>query len=271
MPETKDELLQEFELLKTEYIKLLNDKDVLLNWGKPQLEALYSTRIGVHQLQRLQLQLRIKALKRKIELVQSAINRNIVPDVDAIELTVAEELAETEMQIMEQATEIEKAKHLLSHLDTPQRSAELRKIFKQLARQLHPDVNPDLTAEQTEIWHLIKDAYETGDLEKLKALQLVYEKEINQLKKQTEELTEEELSLRNATMKEGIKVLNDEIKNIRSEFPFNMEAQIKDDAWIAAQTNSIQQEIKQLKQYEQELLQQYTELINSYGSRTITY
>ena len=44
MPVTKEELLEQYDLLKTEYIKLLNDKDVLLNWGKPQLEALYATK-----------------------------------------------------------------------------------------------------------------------------------------------------------------------------------------------------------------------------------
>ena len=63
-----EEQRQQLSVLKEEYIKLLNDKDVLLNWGKPQLEALYVSRIGRLQLERLQLQLQIKAVKRKIEL-----------------------------------------------------------------------------------------------------------------------------------------------------------------------------------------------------------
>jgi hypothetical protein len=45
----------------------------LLEWGKPQLEALYATRIGVHQLEQLQLELGIIALKRKIRMVRSII------------------------------------------------------------------------------------------------------------------------------------------------------------------------------------------------------
>lgn len=55
---------------------------------------MYTTRIGYLQIDRLQLQLHIKALKRKIEMVQSAVNRNIPIDVTAIELQVAAELAE---------------------------------------------------------------------------------------------------------------------------------------------------------------------------------
>ena len=261
---TKEQLLEQYNLLRTEYIKLLNDKDVLLNWGKPQLEALYSTRIGIHQIERLQMQLRIQAMKRKIELVQGAINRNEPFDVNEIELQVGEELARAELNIMQQAVEIEKAKTLLTNLDTPQRSAELRTLFKQLAKQLHPDANPGLTAEQTEIWHLVKQAYETGDLEKLKALQVVYEKEINNLQAAELSLTKEELSLRNESLKEGVRILNEEIKNIKSVFPFTIEQQIKDEDWVQTEVVQIKKDIAALTEYEKELVQHYTDLINAH-------
>lgn len=156
----KEELLSRFNILRTEYIKLLNDKDVLLQWGKPQLEALYATRVGTYQVKRLQLQLHIQALKRKLEIVRSAIARNLPLDVNAIEILIATELEEAELQIMLQLSQIEKGKELLTHLESPKRSAELRTIFRELAKQLHPDVNPMLTAEQTRVWHLAKAAYE---------------------------------------------------------------------------------------------------------------
>ena len=261
MPLTKDELLEQYDVLKTEYIKLLNDKDVLLNWGKPQLEALYATKIGVHQIEKLKQQLHIKALKRKIELVQSAISKGEEFNANEIELAVAAELANAELKIMGQVAALENAKNILTNLHSPERSAELRKIFKQLAKQLHPDANPQLTAEQMDIWHLVKDAYETGDVEKLKALQVVYEKEINQLKNGLDELTEDELSLRNNALTEGIRLLNEELKNIRSQFPFTIEQQIKDEEWVAAEVAGLQKELAQLKEYENELQQHYLELI----------
>lgn len=261
MPATKEELLQQYDLLKTEYIKLLNDKDVLLNWGKPQLEALYTTKIGVHQLEKLRQQLHIKALKRKIELVQSAINKGEDFNVNEIELQVAAELANAELRIMGEVAKLENAKHILTNLNTPERSAELRKIFKQLAKQLHPDANPKLTAQQMDIWHLVKQAYESGDVEKLKALQVVYEKEINQLKDGLAALTEDELSLRNTVLTEGIRLLNEELKNIRAQFPFTIEQQIKDEEWVNEQVSILQAELEQLKQYEKELQQHYLELI----------
>ena len=105
---TKEELLQRFDILSTEYIKILNDKDVLLNWGKPQLEALYVTMIGKYQIEQLQLELRIKALKRKIEMIRSAVAKNEIVDIAAITEKVDAELADAEIAIMKQVIEVEK-------------------------------------------------------------------------------------------------------------------------------------------------------------------
>ncbi len=265
MVKNKEYLLSNFDTLSTAYIKLLNDKDVLLEWGKPQLEALYSTRIGMHQLEQLQLELRIKALKRKIEMVRSIIVRNLPLDVAAIELQIAAELAAAELEVMQAAAQIEKSKAMLSNLGTPQRSAELRTIFKQLAKLLHPDVNPVLTDEQQEIWHKVKGAYEQGDLEKLKALQVIYEKEISNTQTLLSELTEEQLELRNQVLSEGIKQLEKEITIIRNSFPFDMEKKIKDEAWVAARQQEIQEIVNQLRSLEGGLILEYESLIHGYG------
>lgn len=261
----KEELLSQFDILRTEYIKLLNDKDVLLQWGKPQLEALYATKIGVHQVNRLHIQLHIQALKRKLEIVRSAIARNLQVDVNAIELLVAEELAEAEKQIMQQVVEIEKGKELLTHLESPERSAELRKIFKELAKQLHPDVNPELSAEQVKLWHLAKSAYEAGDVEKLKALKVVYEKELLKADDLLAKLSEKDIELRSQVLSQGIRLLNNEIAQIKSSFPFDMEDHIKDEEWVREEVTKIEKEIKELRSFEGELILEFESLINGYG------
>jgi hypothetical protein len=260
---TREQLYEQYELLSTEYIKLLNDKDVLLKWAKPQLEALYTTRIGYLQIEKLQLQLRIKALKRKIELIHASINQNKSVDINEIELKVAAELAEAELKIMSEVVKLENSKNLLSNLESPERSAELRKFYKQLAQQLHPDVNNALTEEQKGLWLMVKEAYEIGDLEKLKAIQVVYEKELTVVKNTISELTEEQITLKNEVLKGGVKVLNEQIKQIKAEFPFTIEMQIKDEEWVSNQGAALKKELNKLVQYEDELTLQYRQLISA--------
>lgn len=264
MPEEilNNELLSQLNLLKEEYIKLMNDIDVLINWGKPQLEALYSIKIGVWLVNRLQAQLRIKALQLKIEKLNSCLNLQQEVDLTQIELEVAATLAEAEARIMIDTAKIESAKQLLSHLHSPERSGSLRKVYRELAKQLHPDVNHDLTQEQIQLWHLVKEAYENGDLEKLKAMQIVYEKELSQTAKAETVLTQEQITLRLALLKEGIKILQDEIVQIKQVFPFTIEANIKDDEWVNNETTKLKEELDQLKVYEEELTLQYQHMIS---------
>ena len=94
---------------------------MLKEWGKPQLEALYATKLGVFQPEKLKLQPAVKALKRKAELVHQAINSGQIPDLINIELTIATELARAEEQILRETENISKEKHMLSH----HRNAEL--------------------------------------------------------------------------------------------------------------------------------------------------
>lgn len=241
--QTKEELIEQFDVLSMEYIRLLNDKDVLTEWGKPQLEALYATRVGVHQIELLKLQLNIKALKRKLELARSAINQGEVPDFQAIEDLVSEELILAQVQINFQVDQLRQSKEMLSNLSSPTKSAELRKLYRIMARQLHPDINPNLSEAQTNLWHQVKNAYETGDLDRLKALQIVYEKELSGFDTMKDLMTVEELLLKVSVLKEGIKVLDEQILAIRSEFPFTVEDQIKDDVWVAEKVEEIRKSI----------------------------
>ncbi len=260
MADETAELKSQLEILKEAYIKLLNDKDVLINWAKPQLEALYATRIGRFQVERLQMQLRIKAIRRKTELVLGAMNRNQKPDVDVIELEVATELASAERRIMEEVAMIEQSKQMLSNLESPTRSAELRKLYRQFAKVLHPDVNAELTDKQRQLWLLVTEAYRSGDVDTLKAFQLVYESELKQAKEQVDGLSKEELQTKCEVLKEGARLLQEELLEMKNNFPFTIEHQIKDEAWVDEQVKLIFIEIAQLKEYEEELLTEYRRL-----------
>jgi hypothetical protein len=246
------------DLLSTEYIRLLNEKQVLLDWGKPQLESLYLLHIGQHQIRKLNAEIRVMALKRKIELVTAAINTGKEPDLVAIETQVASELAEVEQKIMEASNAYAKAVVYVAGLDSPERSAELRKVFCRLAKKLHPDVIPEVTEWHAALWLRVKKAYDKGDLEQLLALEVVYRDELIAETVEDELLSSEQIE----KLKLAIRQLEEEIVMIRSSFPFTHEELLYNEEWILAQQEKLELEIENLRIYECQLQTEFENLLH---------
>jgi len=91
----------------------------------------------------------------------------------------------------------------------------------------------------------------------------VYGNELNQLKIQSAALTASEILLRNDVMKEGIKILYQQVNEIKLQYPFTIEEQIRDEEWVAKEVEKIYEQITQLNNYEKELVTNYSNLINS--------
>lgn len=250
-------VLQELEELSAEYIRLLNEKQVLIDWGKPQLEALYLLHVGQLQIKRLNLQLQVMALKRKIELVNASINTGQSPDMIAIELEVATELAEAEQNILTASHEYANALFYFKHLETPERTADLRKAYCRLAKKLHPDVNPGHSEWHAQLWLRVLEAYEAGDLEQLLAFELIYKEELS-METVVDETT---AASRAEILRLSIRSLESEIKMIRSQFPFTHADLLYDEEWIKLQQDALEDEIGQLAAYEGQLRSELDNLL----------
>jgi hypothetical protein len=229
-----------------------------LNWGKRNLEALYTVKIGNRQLELLKLRLEVKRLKRMVEMAVACLNRNEKIDWEKIENAVDSALEADYRKIFEEADRVAKADHLLSNLASPERSAELRKLYRQLAKELHPDVNPDLTENQMNLWHAVRHAYENGDLESLRALSIMAQ----DVESHADKLSLEDFQLQIELLKAGIEKLMAEIEKIRSEFPFNIEKELHDEEWIRKQNEQTEAAIKQAEE-EKAKYEERLELIKS--------
>ena len=97
------------------------------------------------------------------------------------------------------------------------------------------------------IWYIFHKAYKSGDLDRLKALEVAFSEDLKKSEEQNEELSEEEILLQTATLAQGIKELEEDIANLEKEFPFNIADQIRDEEWVEEQQEILKNEIDEIK------------------------
>ena len=164
-----------YEALRAELAILLAERIDLVGVLIPNLEATYAVRLGDLELALLKLDLETRGMKRAIELIQADLNRGETPDLDRIESQIQGELADWTRKINEKAAHLREAAQMLATPMPAGEWADIQRLFRRLARRLHPDVNPSLTPDEIALWHRVRDAYERRDLGELQALDLVVE------------------------------------------------------------------------------------------------
>ena len=105
---------------------------------------------------------------------------------------------------------------------------KVKELYRRIVKKLHPDMNPDVTERQKELWHKAQKAYGESDLE---TLEDIYD-EINRVDADTIPETEdgrEKLLLMIERLERQLKELVDAIAQIKSEFPYNKKELLADE------------------------------------------
>lgn len=223
------ELRKRFLDLYTKH-KFMIENDMLV------LNSIYLEKIGHLQLKLLQKQAESARYKMKMMLLQAAVNRNEKPNLEEIEQQVEAKMQSHYARINEQAMAIEAAKHVLSNMMSEEDSRKLKELFRLLCKRLHPDLNPDLTREEMDLFVKVKAAYELKDIAELQGILLYLDGagSDNPL-----DLTPEERMARIQRLEKSINELDIKINELRLSFPFNIEEQIMDDNYIAGRQEEI--------------------------------
>ncbi len=238
-------LLEEVALLREELAARLAELFDLQHVVKPNLLALYQAKLGRWALRLLEAQAEIARMKRKTELVQASLNRGVPPDLVAIDTALEVEFLAWKQQLLEAAENIEQAQFRLSHLLSPGEDAELKKVYHGLVKKLHPDVNPELSREQKELWLQAVAAYEAGDLKKLQALALLTEQPGATA---ATAAGLEALRAEHERLGRTIRQLVRQIEEIEDQPPFSMRREWEDDEWIAQRREELDQQVAALRE-----------------------
>ena len=193
-------------------------------------------------------------LKRKIELIQAKKNRQEKVIISAIEEVLDNEFAEYQKQLDEQINKMNDAlKRSKADVLTDEENKELKKLYRKIVKALHPDINPDASEVQVQLFDNAVSAYKSGDLGTLRIIgEMVGNNPLSEQHKDAmTQLVEERERLQGL-----LKSIRESIDNIKSEYPYTMKDILEDT-----------EKTEQKKQELENILEQYNELISIYKSR----
>ena len=259
-------LSDQLHLLTATFIEKDEKYRYLSGTGKNELEARFMTKIGNRRIDLLNLQLEIKAMQRKIEEFNAAINKKEVPSIALINAKVLVEMTEQREAILKQKEQVVAAQDYLKNLVFIADPTELKETYRQLAKKLHPDVVAENTEQLQELWLRVRDAYVAGDIDTLKSIEIVYADVLAHLKP-ADEQSEEELQKKVDFLKESIRALDEKTLALKNTFPYTIETLLNDNELISAETAKIEAEIEQHDVYLQELIAKFEKMIHDHGGQ----
>ena len=246
-------LKTEVERMRTELSMLLLERDELKLVICKNIEMEYMLKLGSLEYKEYELQCDALRLKRKIELIQAKKNRQekiILSEIDRILDAEFEEymrLLEEQIKKMNEALKRSECRFL-----NDEEEKELKKLYRQIVKALHPDLNPDVSEEKMNLFENAVQAYKNGDLATLRIIAGMVGDELPEL--HTDSLTQ--LADAKKHLEESLEAIRKDIERIKSEYPYTLKEIIDDE--LATE---------QRKQELEENIKNYKELISIYNQR----
>ena len=249
-----EKLKSEVEKMRTELSMLLLERDELQFVICKNIETEYMLKLGSIEYKAYKAQCAALRLKRKIELIQAKKIRQEKVIISAIEETLDSEFAEYQKQLNEQIDKMNDAlKRSKAEVLSNEDNKKFKKLYRKIVKALHPDINPDVSEAQVQLFDNAVSAYKNGDLNTLKIIgEMVGNSPLpEQHKDALTQLNEEKERLQNL-----LKVIRDSIEQIKSKYPYTMKEIIEDE-----------EQTEQKKKELENILSQYNELISIYKAK----
>ena len=244
-------LKEEYERLQQEYAALVAERDELENSEGPRLTALYMEAVGQLQYEVLVLQYEIALLKHKRDLLQAYKNRGEKADLNYVDEQVEATAKTYNENIQREEEKIKQAKAYIEEQKEEEKKNqeddkhELRNLYRKLVHRLHPDLHPEQTEWEKELFLKVQDAYEKGDLERLR--ELAQQLEAGMPADAVDNETTEEWEERVKQLKEEIVKIREELEKILQKFPFTYRERLNNPEWVAQTQDVLRKEIAELE------------------------
>ncbi len=241
-----EKLKAEVEKLRIELSMLVLEKDELLFVECKNIEMAYMLAVGGLEYKAYETECSVLRLKRKLDLIQAKKNRQEKIVLQKIEEILDFEFEEYQAKLNEQ---IEKMNEALNRSNSTALSedenSELKKLYREIVKALHPDLNPGLSNEKIKLFHNALLAYKNGDLTGLRIISAMVSQPVLP-EKSTDVISW--FDKEKERLCDMVKKTNEIIEKIKSEYPYTMKALISNTEKIDELRDELEEKIDKLKE-----------------------
>ena len=255
---------EEIEALSTEIASMLAEIEDIFPRQNPRIESDWQVVIGVWENRLLEAQIAMRRAKRRCNLIQARINTGASVDLQEVEAQLDEELLTWVEQLGEAVDRYQQAvssQQNAVHITTVE-ALEQKRLFRILAKRLHPDLHPNLSESARAMFELAQLAYRQSDLKILQSL------EVSTAYLDSAAMLPNTLEAAEAQIEElesQIRSLEQRLEEIKQEPPYCLRAKLNDAMWVEAHVAQLKQEAEECRQAEGEWLRRCEEIVGDRG------
>lgn len=250
-----ERLTNEINNLREELMHLLDEKHELMYDICPKLRARYYELFGALETESAIYAEEVKLLNRRLELIRQQTNRGEPVDITEINKQIELETNNSVLKeaIAESETELQTLVNLENSGDFTVDNEELKKLYKRIAKALHPDLHPEFTEKENRLFIDAIDAYKKGDIDTIRLIEAVTrttdaDKNNDGVIDVTEEAdAADDMQKQKEYIVYGIDTVREEINQIKKSFPYNIKSVLEDPKQVEEIQNKLRQVLEDYK------------------------